>query len=609
MAASPVEEIKARVDLVDLIGSTVALQRAGRSYRALCPFHSEKTPSFYVFPETQTWKCFGCSAGGDAFSFVMQRDNLEFAEALRDLAARAGVQLETHADPAREEARDRLLRANEAAALYYHALLMQQPAGQPARRYVEGRGVTRDTCERFTLGYAPDGGAALREHLAGAGFTPQDLLAAGLAVERDEGSGVLRDRFRHRLIFPIRDTQGRTIGFGGRTLTPDGIPKYLNSPQTELFEKGSVLYALDQARDTIRTDRRAVIVEGYLDAVVAHQAGFRNVVAALGTAVGERQLAPLGRIADEIVFALDPDAAGDAATLRSLVVAREALGSHVPVPTRQGRIRYQATARCTLRVAQLPDGKDPDELIRASPTQWRELVAAALPVLDFLFERLPYQHDLASPQGKTAAVEELVPALRDLVDPIERAHYVQRLAAVVGVPESAIAELTRPATRRAVAQPNTVEQRPDQVEEYALALMTLGAIGTGLADNDFHRPECRGLWRWLCAGGQGAAPAELAPTWATVQALAAQHADEPPDRLRADLDSTALELRKRRLMREKQDIDSLVRDAEGAPSREQAERLRELAALRGELERAQKAHGRVVASPLRFQVVKEEPRE
>jgi len=222
---------------------------------------------------------------------------------------------------------------------------------------------------------------------------------------------------------------------------------------------------------------------------------------------------------------------------------------------------------------------------------------------------LPYQHDLASPQGKTAAVEELVPALRDLADPIERAHYVQRLAAVVGVPESAIAELTRPATRRAVAQPNTVEQRPDQVEEYALALMTLGAIGTGLADNDFHRPECRGLWRWLCAGGQGAAPAELAPTWATVQALAAQHADEPPDRLRADLDSTALELRKRRLMREKQDIDSLVRDAEGAPSREQAERLRELAALRGELERAQKAHGRVVASPLRFQVVKEEPRE
>src|SRR5438067_1547491 len=184
-AASPVEEVKARLVLVDLIGSTLALQRSGRSYRGLCPFHSEKTPSFYVFPETQTWKCFGCGAGGDAFSFVMQRDNLEFAEALRDLAARAGVPLESHTDPARQEAHDRLRRANEAAALYFHALLMQQPAGQAARRYVEGRGVTAETCERFTLGYAPDGGSALREHLAGAGFTREDLLAAGLAVERD----------------------------------------------------------------------------------------------------------------------------------------------------------------------------------------------------------------------------------------------------------------------------------------------------------------------------------------------------------------------------------------------------------------------------------------
>src|ERR687885_18424 len=212
MTASPVEEVKSRVDLVDLIGSTVALRQSGRSYRALCPFHSEKTPSFYVFPETQTWKCFGCGAGGDAFSFLMQRDNLEFGEALRELAARAGVELESRVDPERQEADDRLRRANEATALYYHALLMQQPAG----------------------------------------------LAAGLVVERDEGSGVVRDRFRHRLMFPIRDPQGRTIGFGGRTLTPDGVPKYLNSPQTALFEKASVLYALDQARDPIRAERRAV---------------------------------------------------------------------------------------------------------------------------------------------------------------------------------------------------------------------------------------------------------------------------------------------------------------------------------------------------------------
>ncbi|HZS01858.1 MAG TPA: DNA primase [Chloroflexota bacterium] len=608
MAASPVEEVKARVDLVDLIGSTVALRQAGRSYRALCPFHSEKTPSFYVFPETQTWKCFGCGAGGDAFSFVMQRDNLEFGEALRELAARAGVTLESHGDPARQEADDRLRRANEAAALYYHALLMQQPAGQAARRYVEGRGITAETCERFTLGYAPDGGSALREHLAGAGFTTEDLLAAGLVVEREEGSGVVRDRFRHRLMFPIRDAQGRTIGFGGRTLTPDGVPKYLNSPQTALFEKGSVLYALDQAREAIRAERRAVIVEGYLDAVMAHQGGFRNVVAALGTALGERQLGPLGRISDEIVFALDPDAAGDSATLRSLVVAREALASTVPVPTRRG-IRYQATARCTLRVAQLPDGKDPDELIRADPARWRELIATAPPVLDFLFERLPYQHDLASPQGKTAAVEELVPALRDLADPIERAHYVQRLARVVGVPEAAIAELTRPAMRRAQAAPPTLEAKADALEEYALALVALEVPIGSLSESDFARPESRGLLAWLRAGGASEPPPGLEGAWATVQALREQHAGEPPDRLRAELDNTTLELRKRRLTREKQELDSIVRDQNGELPRELTARLVELMEQWAILERAQAAHGRVVASPRRFQMVKGESRE
>jgi DNA primase len=596
MAASPVEEVKARVDLVDLIGSTVALRQSGRSYRGLCPFHSEKTPSFYVFPETQTWKCFGCAAGGDAFSFLMQRDNLEFGEALRELAARAGVTLESHVDPVRQEADDRLRRANEAAALYYHALLMQQPAGQAARRYVEGRGVTTETCERFTLGYAPDGGSALREHLAGAGFTTEDLLAAGLAVERDEGSGVIRDRFRHRLMFPIRDPQGRTIGFGGRTLTPDGIPKYLNSPQTALFEKGSVLYALDQARETIRAERRAVIVEGYLDAVMAHQGGFRNVVAALGTAVGDRQLGPLGRISDEIVFALDPDAAGDSATLRSLVVAREALASTVPVPTRRG-IRYQATARCTLRVVQLPDGKDPDELIRVDPGRWRELIATALPVLDFLFDRLPYQHDLASPQGKTAAVEELVPALRDLADPIERAHYVQRLAQVVGVPENAISELTAPKMRRAMAAPTLMELKPDLVEEYALALAALGVPIDAADERFFTRPECRALLAWLRAGGAGDPPPGLERPWASVQALMAQYADQPHDRLRVELDIKLLELRKRRLGQEKRELDSVARDEGGDAEREMLKRLAGLAAQRAEAERAQAAHGRVEVRP------------
>jgi DNA primase len=607
-AGSPVEEIKARVDLVDLIGGSVPLQRSGRSYRGLCPFHAEKTPSFYVFPETQTWKCFGCGAGGDAFSFLQQRDHLEFGDALRELAARAGVTLESASDPARQEAHERLYRANEAAALYYHALMVQHAAGLGGRRYLEGRGLTPETWERFTLGYAPDSGSALREHLLGAGFTLEDLLAAGLVVEREE-SDAPRDRFRERLLFPIRDTQGRTVGFGGRTLRTDGIPKYLNTAQTAIFDKGTLLYALDRARDPIRTERRAVIVEGYVDAVMAHQGGFANVVAALGTALGPRQLVALGRLADEIVFALDPDAAGDNATLRSLVVAREALATTVPVTTRRGSIRYQSTARTALRVAQLPDGQDPDELIRAEPNRWRELIASALPVLDFLFARLPYQHDLASPEGKSAAVDTLLPALRDLADPIERAHYTQRLAGVVGVPEAAIAELTQPAARRAAAGASApAAPRPDRWEEYALALVALGATSAGLSETEFGRPECRAVYRWLQAGGAavGTPPAELAATWATVQALLVEAQAEPPDRLRAELDNTALELRKRRLAREERELVSLVPESEGNAERELAQRLARLVAQRAELERAQAAHGRVVASAWRFQAVRED---
>lgn len=615
MAGSPVEEVKARLDLTDVVGGSVMLKQSGSSYKGLCPFHAEKTPSFYVFPETQTWKCFGCGAGGDVFSFVMQRDGVEFPEALRELAGRAGVALEGKRDAAREEADERLRRANEVAALYYHDLLMQQAAGEAARRYLDSRGLTAETRARFVLGYAPDSATALQNHLLGNGFSREEIVAAGLAVEREERDGAgrprLRDRFRQRLMFPIRDVQGRTIGFGGRTLAPDGVPKYLNSPQTPLFEKGAHLYALDLAREAIRAQRQAVIVEGYVDAVMAHQGGFRNVVAALGTALGPRQLAPLGRLADDIVFALDPDAAGQSATLRSLLVAREALASTVPVPTRSGRVRYQTSTRVALRVARLPDGQDPDELIRADPAAWQALIAAAPAVLDFLLAGLPAQYDLGTPDGKRAAVEELLPALRDIADPVERALAVSRLAAVVGVDERAIAELTRPAASRAVAPPATIpEARPDRLEEYALALVALGAPRGGLAADDFARVDCRALLRWLEAGGAAAGvaaaqpPDALAGVWAAIERIIGDPGmrldQQPPAALKAELDNTALELRKRRVARELREIESLARGSEGVVPRELVERMRNLMAQRRELELAQAARGRVVASAWRL---------
>ncbi|MBX5491612.1 MAG: DNA primase [Chloroflexi bacterium] len=618
MAGSPVEEVKARLDLVEIVGSSVPLKRAGSSYKGLCPFHAEKTPSFYVFPETQTWKCFGCGAGGDVFTFVMQRDGLAFAEALRALAARAGVALDAPRDTAREQADARLRQALEAAALYYHALLMQHTLGAAARRYLDGRGITVETRERFLLGYAPDSPAALTQHLLEQGFHQEEIVTAGLAVAREEregaGPAALRDRFRHRLMFPIRDAQGRTIGFGGRTLQPDGVPKYLNSPQTPLFDKGAHLYALDLARDAIRAARQAVIVEGYVDAVMAHQAGFRNVVAALGTALSARQLAPLGRLAEDIVFALDPDAAGQQATLRSLVVARQALATPVPLPAvRGGRaaeraVHYRTTAAATLRVARLPEGQDPDDLIRAAPERWRALIDGAPPVLDFLLDQVPGQYDLATPRGKQLAVEALVPTLRDVADDVERAHYAQRLAAIVGLPDSVIEDLARPPTRVARPQPATTVVRPDRLEEYALALITLGAPSGGLAEADLARGDCRALLAWLQAGGAAGGPPlpdELATTWASVQALVEENRLLSPAQLREELDNTALELRKRRVVREWHEIESLVRGSADGPAPELAERLAHLAAQRRQLELAQAARGRVVASTWRFPAAKE----
>ncbi|HEY8477651.1 MAG TPA: DNA primase, partial [Chloroflexota bacterium] len=404
--ASPIEEIKARLDVVDVIGQHVPLKRVGRNYQALCPFHNERTPSFVVFPETGTWRCFGCGAGGDVFHFVMQRQGLTFAEALQVLAAQAGVTLPSHEQQRqRADEHDRLYEVNEAAARYFRAMLMA-PAGAAARAYLERRGVDGPTAERFGLGYAPEPRGAIAAHLQERGFSVDALVAAGLAG-RDE-RGVLFERFRGRLIFPIRDARGRVVGFGARALG-DEQPKYLNSPQTPVFEKGAVLYGLDLARESIRRGGQAVIVEGYMDVLAAHQHGFTNVVASLGTSVTPRQLELLRRTASEVCLALDADAAGQLATLRGLEVAREALADDVvPVPD-LGAIRrlgtvaaadpkqlerlfhFESVARVAIKAVVLPDGRDPDDVIRADPERWRQLIDSARPFMDFLLETLVRQ--------------------------------------------------------------------------------------------------------------------------------------------------------------------------------------------------------------------------
>lgn len=442
-----IEEIKARLDIADVVGQYVQLQRSGRSFKALCPFHTEKTPSFIVSPDRQSWHCFGaCGTGGDVFSFIMRKEGIEFGEALRMLAARAGVTLTERQRPEEERQRERLHAANEAAARWYHQLLVESEAGRQAWEYVQSRGIDRPTAEAFLLGYSQASWEATGEHLRQRGYTDAELLAAGLLVEGERGP---HDRFRGRLMFPIRDGRGRFVGFGARALD-DSTPKYLNTAQTAVFDKGGMLYALERAHEGIRREGCAVIVEGYMDVVAAHQRGFDNVVATMGTSLTERQVRLLKRQTRNIVLALDADAAGSEAALRGHDVVEEALKQSeeretVAVVTWRGLVRYQDAAAVDLLVAVLPEGRDPDDVIRADPEAWRQLIASARPVLDYRFEAAPSRHDLSGPRGRSEAAQELLPLLEPLTDPVVRAHYLQRLSRLSLAKEE---ELSRMVTRR-----------------------------------------------------------------------------------------------------------------------------------------------------------------
>ncbi len=430
-----VEEVKARLDIVEVVGAYVRLQKAGRYFKANCPFHNEKTPSFYVYPDRQNWHCFGaCSTGGDVISFVSKKENLDFTGALRLMAERAGVELQSDG-PRRQEIKG-LQDANEAAALFYHGLLGNSSSAQA---YIQERGLDQKTVSDFQLGYAPPGWNTLRDHLTSRGYSESQLVEAGLLVEGERGP---YDRFRDRLIFPIRDDRGRVVGLGGRVL-PGGdaesqpSAKYVNTPQTSVFDKGSLLYGLDRAKGAIRGAGTAVIVEGYMDVIAAHQFGHRNVVASMGTALTERQAALLQRFAERVVLAMDADEAGSAANLRAIQVVGAA-----ERPTRvAGRPRS-----LDIRVVALPKGKDPDELIRSSENDaWPNAVDSARPVVDHLLAVVSAGLDLLQPRDRSQLVAEVLPAIADVNDPVLRAHYLQRLSRLARVSEE---ELRRELRRR-----------------------------------------------------------------------------------------------------------------------------------------------------------------
>jgi len=481
---SVIDEVKQRTDIVEVVSQYARLTKSGRTFRALCPFHSEKHPSFFVYPEQQSWHCFGaCNTGGDIFSFIMKKQSIDFGDALRLLAQRAGITLSSRfgQDAGRDE-REKLYQVNEAAAGYFHNLLLSSADGEKARNYVTSRGFSPKTIINFQLGFSPNSWEALKQYLMERGYTEGELLAAGLVVEAETGK--THDRFRNKLMFPIHDLRGQIVGFGARVLD-DSLPKYINSPQTPVFDKSSSLYGINLAAEAIRQQDTAVIVEGYMDVITAHQSGFNNVVASMGTSVTEKQVNILKKLTKNIALALDADVAGEEAMLRG--------------------VGYENILDAEVKVIILPQGKDPDDVIKQDAKIWQHLLAEALPIVDYTINMVTAKFDLTKDRDAKLAADELMPVLNEIKDPIRLDRCLTKISKLTRISydklEAALAKYkadhraTEP-RREAVAQPQ--RSVPLSPEEYCLVLLLqypeLKAQGEGLSPEYFENSENREIF-------------------------------------------------------------------------------------------------------------------
>ncbi|MDD5109673.1 MAG: DNA primase [Patescibacteria group bacterium] len=482
----PKDEIKSRLDIVDIIGEYVTLKPAGVNHKALCPFHTEKTPSFMVSRDRQTWRCFGCSEGGDVFSFVMKMEGLDFPDALKLLAQKAGVTLR-RTDPRITSHRNSLLEITGAAADYWSQAL-SSPAGAAVRGYIAKRGISQAAVETFGLGFAPDSWDATGRYLRSKGFADEKIFEAGLLVKKERGSGFY-DRFRNRLMFPIHDPHGRVVGFGGRTLDPkEAGAKYINTPQTPIYNKGVILFNLQRAKSEIRTADSAVLVEGYMDALASWEAGVKNVVAVSGTALTPDQVKLLKRYTTNFSIAFDMDPAGAAAAWRGIDLV--------------------LNAECNVKVITLPFGKDPDECVRKDPAAWQAAVNSAVDFMEYCFTKTFERYPKTTAANKKRAVQTLITVIGKLGNAVEQAHWLQRLANSVDVPEQILREdLQKLRKSQAVKEtPSSVPAAPrarwQLLEEQLVALLLHRPIHVAVAlqwlgPDQLHDPTHGHLYRHL----------------------------------------------------------------------------------------------------------------
>jgi DNA primase len=476
MASYPpglLDEIRAGVDVVELVGRFVNLRKAGQNYKGLCPFHAEKTPSFMVNPRKGIFHCFGCGVGGDAFGFLMRQDRLSFPEAVRALARQAGVPLpEDRGRQPGDSGREELYRAMELAAAFYTERLWTA-GGERARAYLDERGIAPDVARRFGLGWAPEGWETLPDAMKAAGVGEDVMLAAGLRVARENKPGAY-DRFRGRLLFPIRDLQGRVVAFGGRGFG-DEQPKYLNSPETPLYTKGNLLYAADLGRESIRERNRALIVEGYIDCLMAHQHGFTETVAALGTAFTAAQLGVLRRYCDEVITFFDADAAGQKAAERAEELLEPTGGGLTWSVNRAGA--FEAPGVLRVKVALLPAGHDPDTFLRTEgAAAFTERIASARSLLAYALDRAVSESAGGGARGRVNAFARVALMLAKVGDAQEATALAREAALKLGVDPTQLwieaqrlqAALRRPTT---VAGAATAAPAPAVVERDLVGLL------------------------------------------------------------------------------------------------------------------------------------------
>ena len=490
-----IAEIKSRLPIEDLVSQYVPLKRVGRTFKALCPFHKERTPSFHVNPERQLAYCFGCHKGGDHFKFIEEMEGLDFREALKFLAEKTGVELPTmpRENVVKKSERDRLVNLHEEAISYFEEQLWHTKEGEKVLGYLKRRGLTEETIRHAHLGFAPDLTDGLYSYLLKHDFTRDEILTGGLALARDMERGVCVDRFRMRLMFPIHNLTGSVCAFGGRAVKDGEEPKYLNSPETPIFHKSAFLYGLSEARAAVRTAGNVIVVEGYMDALSAHQAGFKNTVCCGGTALTEDQLAILKRFTKDVIFSFDRDNAGKQATLRAIDLA----------------LPQEFSVRVAVWES---DAKDPDECIRTDATVYERALKDAKPSLGYLLEYFKEPYDLNTPEGKTHFVQAVIPFLNKIQSPVELDQWIQNTSIAVGVSHSALYdELKRfqgkqkkPFIRPRVATAQNLSEAPKSftIAEYLLGLLLTYPESRGLANQllapeDFEDVELQNIYRTL----------------------------------------------------------------------------------------------------------------